>query len=78
MNSALAIANLKALCQTHLPDRHEIEIVDVALEPKLALMHGIFVTPTLIKLTPSLGSMIVGTLSETRIVLQALQLEAGN
>jgi circadian clock protein KaiB len=75
LNSDLAITNLTALCRTHLPDRHEIEIVDVALEPKRALVDGIFVTPTLIKLAPSFGRMIVGTLSNTQIVLQELDLE---
>ena len=28
-NSAQARANLTALCRVHLPDRHEIEVVDV-------------------------------------------------
>ena len=28
-NSAQAIANLAAFCQAHLPDRYEIEVVDV-------------------------------------------------
>jgi circadian clock protein KaiB len=76
LNSDLAIANLSALCRTYLPDRHEIEIVDVALDPKRALIHGIFVTPTLIKLSPALSRMIVGTLSDAKIVLQALELKA--
>jgi circadian clock protein KaiB len=51
-NSAQAVANLVALCQAHLPDRHEIEVVDVFREPKRALADGIFMTPTLVKLGP--------------------------
>ena len=39
-NSLLAIANLTQLCETHLPDRYEIEIVDVLLEPKRALTEA--------------------------------------
>ncbi len=76
LNSALAVTNLTALCQEHLPDRHEIEIVDVFQEPKRALADGIFVTPTLIKLAPSPTRKIVGTLSQTQPVLQALGLVA--
>jgi circadian clock protein KaiB len=73
-NSALAVANLAAICREHLPGRHEIEVVDVFREPKRALEGGIFMTPTLIKLAPSPAQRIVGTLSQTQPVLQALGL----
>lgn len=71
-NSAEAVANLLALCRTHLPDRHEIELVDLAAQPERALIDGIFMTPTLIKLAPSPMRMIVGTLSEDKPVVNAL------
>jgi circadian clock protein KaiB len=74
-NSAQAVANLTALCRAHLPDRHEIEVVDVFREPKRALADGIFMTPTLVKLAPSPVRSIIGTLSRTELVLQALGLE---
>ncbi|MEO5861008.1 MAG: circadian clock KaiB family protein [Burkholderiales bacterium] len=74
-NSAQAVANLTALCRTHLPDRHEIDVVDVFREPKRALEDGIFMTPTLIKLAPSPALRIVGTLSAVQTVLQVLGLE---
>ncbi len=75
LNSAQALANLTALCRAHLPDRHEIEVVDVFREPKRALAESVFMTPTLIKLAPSPARRIVGTLSQTQTVLQALGLE---
>lgn len=75
-NSTQALANLIALCRAHLPDRHEIEIVDVFREPKRALIDGIFMTPTLVKLAPSPVRIIVGSLSQTQTVLHALNLEA--
>ena len=76
LNSAQALANLTALCRAQLPDRHEIEIVDVVREPKRALLDGILMTPTLLKLAPSPVRMIVGTLSQTQVVLRALGLAA--
>lgn len=76
MNSALAITNLKALCKTSLLKRHEIEIVDVLREPKRALADSVFMTPTLVKLTPPPTQRIVGTLAQTQSVLNALGLEA--
>ena len=75
-NSALAIANLAEFCRTYLPDRHEIKVVDVFREPKLALADGIFMTPTVVVLTPPPVRRIVGTLSQTQTVLLALGLEA--
>jgi circadian clock protein KaiB len=74
-NSAQALANLTALCGAHLPDRHEIEVVDVLREPKRAVADEILMTPTLIKLAPLPVRRIVGTLSQTQTVLQALGLD---
>ncbi len=75
-NSARAIANLNALCRAHLLHRYEIEVVDVFRQPQRALADGIFMTPTLVKLAPSPVRRIVGTLSQTQTVLQALGLES--
>jgi circadian clock protein KaiB len=74
-NSALAVGNLAALCKAHLAGRYEIEVVDVFRDPKRALADGILMTPTLVKLGPSPIRTIVGTLSQTEPVLQALDLE---
>ena len=74
-NSVLAIANLKALCQEYLPDRHTIEVVDVFKEPQRALANRIFMTPLLIRLAPGPERRITGTLSQPETVLSALGLE---
>ena len=76
-NSAQAVANLTELCRIHLPDRHEIEIVDVFREPRRSLTDGVLMTPTLLKLSPSPVRRIVGTLSQTQLVLQAVGLDPG-
>ena len=62
-NSAAAIGNLNTLCRGHLPDRHEIEIVDVFLELR-PLADGVFLTPTLVKLSPAPVRKIVGALTQ--------------
>jgi circadian clock protein KaiB len=77
VNSTQAIANLTALCHTHLVDRHEIEIVDVFLQPQRALADGILMTPILIKVSPGPPRRIVGTLSHEQVVLQTLGVEGG-
>jgi circadian clock protein KaiB len=73
-NSAQAVANLNALCEAHLPGRHDIEVVDVFKSPKRALAERVFMTPTLLKLSPGPARRIVGTLSETDSLLQVLEL----
>ncbi|MDB5797615.1 MAG: putative thiol disulfide isomerase [Paucimonas sp.] len=75
-NSIQSLANLTTLCKQNLPGQYEIEIVDVFREPKRALEDGIFMTPTLVKLSPSPVRRIVGTLSQPSLVLQALGLQA--
>jgi circadian clock protein KaiB len=74
VNSAQALANLRALCRSHLPERHSIEIVDVFREPERALADGIFMTPTLVRLAPLPLRKIVGTLSDVPTLMQALDL----
>jgi circadian clock protein KaiB len=73
-NSSQALANLAELCRVYLPDAHEIEVVDVFEEPRRALADSIFMTPTLLKLSPLPASRIVGTLSQTEPVLRTLGL----
>lgn len=73
-NSTQALANLKALCRSHLAGRHSIEVVDVFREPGRALADGIFMTPTLLRLAPLPLRKVVGTLSDTATLMQALDL----
>jgi circadian clock protein KaiB len=76
-NSIQAITNLNALCGAHLSGRYEIEIVDVFEQPERALAENIRMTPTLIKLEPSPARAIIGTLAQTKLVLEMLGLEIG-
>lgn len=73
-NSVQAVANLGEFCRKCLPDRHEIELVDVFQEPKRALADGILMTPTLVKLLPMPVRKIVGALSQTQTLMQTLGL----
>ena len=75
-NSTQAIANLSALCREHLPEQHDIEVVDVLDEPGRALADGVLLTPMLVKLSPSPIRQIVGSLSQRDPLLQALGLPA--
>ena len=72
LNSRQAVANLRLICNRYLPGRHRIEFVDVIKEPDRAMEDRIFLTPTLLKLSPYPFERIVGTLSQTNLVLQLL------
>jgi circadian clock protein KaiB len=73
-NSVQALSNLKAFCAEHLLGRHDIEVVDVLLEPKRALADGVLLTPTLVKISPDPVRKIVGTLTQRPSLMAALGL----
>lgn len=73
-NSLAAVKNLHAICDRYLPGRHQIELVDVLLQPARALDEGIPMTPMLVRLAPLPPRKIVGSLQQTEVVLQALGL----
>lgn len=74
-NSTQALSNLRAICRTHLPDLHEIEVVDVFKHPARALAEKVFMTPTLVVVEPGPVRKLIGNLSDTSVVLQTLGLE---
>lgn len=73
--SALAIANLEAICKRHLKSDYELEIVDVFEQPHRALAEGVLVTPSLAKLSPKPVTKVVGNLSDRKAVLASLGLK---
>jgi len=75
-HSTQARANLTALCRELLPERHEIEVVDVLRDPQRALTDGVMLTPLLVKLSPAPIRKITGSLSQREPLLQALGLPA--
>ena len=72
--SAAAITNLRKICDTHLPGRHEVEIIDLVRHPELAKADQILAIPTLVKKLPVPVRHIIGDLSATERVLISLEL----
>jgi circadian clock protein KaiB len=71
-SSAQAIANIRALCDEHLPGRHQLHIVDLHQQPGLAEGSHVLATPTLVKDHPLPLRMVVGDMSDHGRVLVAL------
>lgn len=74
-NSKNALNNLEKLCSMHPSGTPEIEIVDVFTSPGTALENGIFLTPALIRISPSPQVTIFGDLSDEEDVIKSLGLE---
>jgi circadian clock protein KaiB len=72
--SARAIANARHLCDGHLAGRHRLRVVDVHEDPAAVLESQVVAAPTLIKTLPLPARRLVGDLSHTGRVLEALDL----
>ena len=72
--SVVAFANLKRLCEEHLPGRYQIEVIDLLKQPQLAAGDQIVAIPTLIRTLPEPLRRVVGDLSNTERTLVGLQL----
>lgn len=70
--SVVALQNLKRLCESHLPGRYRIEIVDLLKNPQLAKSDQILAIPTLVRKLPEPARKIIGDLSQTERVLVGL------
>ena len=75
-NSVAARANLRRLLAHCEPSTYSLEIVDCLREPIRTLQEGVLVTPTLVRLEPTPSRTIIGTLSDTTQVSEALGIDA--
>src|SRR5688572_22720995 len=71
-NSVRAIANVKAICEKHIPDDYTLEIIDVYKEKEQARARQIVALPMLVKLNPPPERKLIGDMSRTEKVLEAL------
>ncbi len=72
MKSMQAIENIKRLCEEHVKEPIELEIIDIYKNPETAVEQHIVFSPSLIKRLPLPEKILVGTLSDTEKVIRAL------
>lgn len=72
--SRAAEANLRALCESHLHGRYELEVLDATEQPALAEELRILATPAVIRLAPLPQRRVIGDLSDHRRAAYALGL----
>ncbi len=76
VKSINAIENLREICDNYLTENFELEIIDVSQQLELAAKYQVIATPTLLKISPAPQKMILGDLSNTNKVLNALNIIA--
>lgn len=74
-NSTRAISNLKHICEAHLKDRYELEIIDVYQQPLIAELEQLIALPLLIKKAPGIERRLIGDMSNKQKVLKGLGIE---
>ena len=70
-----AIRVMKQICEEHLTDRCEFEIVDVYQRPELARTDQVIAVPTLIRSKPLPVRRVIGDLSDREKVIRLLGLD---
>lgn len=69
-----AFANLKRICDEHLPGKYKIEVIDLFKEPERAAGDQVLAIPTLVRKLPAPIRRIIGTLKDTERVLIGMEL----
>jgi circadian clock protein KaiB len=69
-----AVRQIQKLCKEYLPDRYELEIIDIYRHPERLEADQVFASPTLIKELPPPLQRLIGDLSDTEKVKMALLL----
>jgi circadian clock protein KaiB len=72
--STRAIANLRQICEQHLSDRYDLEVIDLYQRPELAAGEQLIAAPTLVKRLPLPLRRLVGDLSDQQRVMTGLDL----
>jgi circadian clock protein KaiB len=72
--SARAIANIKEICEEHLKELYDLQVIDLYQQPVLAEGEQIIAVPTLIKKLPPPLRRVIGDLSDRERVLIGLDL----
>ena len=78
LKSALAINNIKRICEQYLKNRYDLEVIDIYQQPNLARNEQIVAVPTLVKLLPLPLRKLIGNLSSEENVLRGLDLRKAN
>lgn len=72
--SLSAVHNLKKICEEHLSNDYDLEVIDIYSDPEAAREAQIIAAPTLVKKLPQPIRRFVGDLSNTQKILVGLDI----
>jgi len=72
--SARAVESIKQVCEKHLKNRYDLEVIDIHQQAHLARDEQIVAVPTLIKRLPLPLRRLIGDMSNQKKVLFGLDL----
>jgi len=70
-----AIENIKRLCDMHLKDAFELEIIDLYKNPEAASEQQIIFSPSLVKQFPLPKKTLIGNFSDSEKVIRGLEIK---
>src|SRR5205809_2730236 len=73
-NSMRAITNIKEICEVHLKGNYSLEIIDVYQQADIAKREQLVALPMLLRKQPLPEKRLIGDLSDTTKVLNAIGL----
>jgi len=76
--SMLATTNLQNLCETYLHGRYQVEVVDLVKDPQKAHDADVVALPTLVRVYPGPQKAVIGSLSDSDVVLRTLEMNPGS
>ena len=74
LKSSRAVENIKRVCEKHLKNRYDLEVIDIYQQAKLARDQQIVAVPMLIKRLPLPLRRLIGDMSDQKKVLFGLDL----
>jgi circadian clock protein KaiB len=74
LKSSRAVENIKRVCEQHLKNRYDLEVIDIYQQAKLARDQQIVAVPMLIKRLPLPLRRLIGDMSNQEKVLFGLDL----
>lgn len=72
--SLASFANIRRICENHLPGRYAIEVIDLLLHPGQAKDDQIIAVPSLVRHFPLPLKKIIGDLGNEERVVAALEI----
>jgi circadian clock protein KaiB len=73
--SAVAIENVRHICDQYLPGHYELEVIDIYQQPAQTRAAQVVAVPTLIKELPFPPQRFVGDMSNTERIVIGLKLD---